>query len=95
MVKTNIQETRRMSASELRSLCIRNQWFTDADNDAYERFLRLSGNGRHHVTTAVLCTMAVMVQQYSTPAALDGRDVTGIMYELARICHTTFEEVQA
>lgn len=86
-----ITETRRMSGFDLRSLCIRNDWFTRGDCAAYDKFLNLSGNGEKNITTADLYEMALTVEHYSDPAVLDGMDTESIMFSLAQICYTTFE----
>ena len=86
-----ITETRRMSGFDLRSLCIRNNWFTCGDCEAYDKFLNLSGNNEKNITTADIYEMAQVVERYSSRDALAEMEITDIMFYLAEICTTTFE----
>lgn len=49
----------RISNSQLRSLCIRNRWFTDGTNSQYEKLFEMNKNGAsiEHIATVIwLCS---------------------------------------
>ena len=91
------KESRTLQASELRTLCIRKNWYTCGDNDEYYAlFGRLrSGFQAAEMTTEKLAEIAADIHQHSDERdCKDGYlpDIPGIMFELAKICDTCFEE---
>lgn len=49
----------RIRNSQLRSLCIRNRWFTEGTNSQYEKLLEMNENGAsiEHIATVIwLCS---------------------------------------
>lgn len=90
-------EKRTLQASELRALCIRKNWYTCGTNAEYcAMFDRLrSGYLPAEMTTEKLAEIAEDILQHSDAQDCnDGylQDIPGIMFELAKICDTCFEE---
>lgn len=90
-------ERRTLQASELRSLCIRKNWYTNGTNDEYCAMLRRTSHNFQAVemTTEKLAEIAEDIRQHSDERDCnDGYlpDIPGIMFDLAKICDTTFEE---
>lgn len=89
-------ETRTLSAYNLRNLCIKKNWYTSGDNKAYMNlFDRLTEN--YHaveMTTEKLAEIATDIYEHSNESACtDGYlEITSIMYDLAKVCDTTFRE---
>ena len=93
-------ERRTLQASELRALCILKNWYTCGTNDEYcALFNRLRTNFiAAEMTTEKLAEIAADIHQHSDARDCnDGYlpDIPGIMFELAKICDTTFEEESA
>ena len=89
----NIKEIRNLPFDKLRSLCIRNNWYTRGTCEEYEAlFNRLENeNGNPiHVTTEVLYSVAMDIMEHSKIS--DDYSVADVMYELALSCITYFEE---
>lgn len=83
-VETNQQqaETRTLSYFDLRTLCIRNQWFTHADCRQYDDFLS-KADKLENVTMDDLAELAADVMKWSDT---DGAELEDIMDELASAC---------
>jgi hypothetical protein len=45
-MKTTINQPSNFTFSELRSLCVRNKFFTCGDNSEYDRLFEMNSNGR-------------------------------------------------
>ena len=90
-------ETRTMSAYSLRALCIKKNWYTCGTNEEYTAlFHRLTSNYLAvEMTTEKLAEIATDIFQHSDANdCTDGYlDICSIMYDLAKTCDTTFEEV--
>ena len=90
-------ETRTLQASELRTLCVRKNWYTRGTNDEYYALLRQTSHDFQAVemTTEKLAEIAADIRQHSDEQDCnDGYlpDIPGIMYELAKVCDTCFQE---
>ena len=89
-------ETRTLSAYNLRNLCIRKNWYTHGSNEDYMKlFDRLHDNYMAaEMTTDRLAEIAEDIYRHS--AADDCTDgfleVPFILYDLAKVCDTTFRE---
>lgn len=83
-----IIEKRFFTAQDIRSLCIQKNWFTRGTNKQYDHLFSILF--AHKVTNNKLYKAACLIEECSNPDNVSC-DVTGIMYELNRICHVTYE----
>ena len=89
-------ETRTLSASKLRAICIQHDWYTCGTNEQYTNlFSMLTDNYlAAEMTTEKLAEIAADILAHSD--ADDCRDgyleITEIMYDLAKACDTVFIE---
>ena len=81
-----IKERRILHASDLRTLCIRENWFTLGDNEAYDRMM--TRTFCENLTTEIIEDIARDILGYSET----DMDLPEIMYAVAAISHTTFAE---
>lgn len=81
-------ETRKMTMDNLRALCIRNDWYTCGDNEEYSNLLN-TAHYCENITTDVLVELATDIKSHSDTE----HEITSIMFELAGICYSFFEEV--
>lgn len=93
------KESRTLQASDLRSLCIRKNWYTCGTNDEYYALLQRTHKPGYftaaEMTTEKLAEIAADIHKHSDERYCnDGYlpDIPGIMFELAKICDTCFEE---
>lgn len=89
MAKYGYKEIRRMEARRLRSLCIEKGWYTQGDNKAYQHLLYDVAEKLENITTDDLVEIAEDILEHSET----DYDIPSVMFELARICHTTIEEI--
>ena len=82
------KEIRRLGAAELRTLCVRQDWYTRGDNDEYEHLLLDMAEHRPHLATGDIIAIAEDIAAHSDLA--DGWTVEAIAFEVARICTVTF-----
>lgn len=85
-----ITEIRRMSKPRLRQLCIERNWFTRGTNDEYTRLFEMAGDYNTNIGAYTLYDMAAWIMDHSSEDAMEDAEITDVMYELARICITTF-----
>ncbi len=85
-----ITEIRRMSKPRLRQLCIERNWFTRGTNDEYTRLFEMAGDYDTNIGAHTLYDMAAWIMGHSSDDAMEDIEITDVMYELARICITTF-----
>ena len=83
------KETRKMTAYDLRKVCIEYNLFTRGTNEAYEKFLAMADV--ENITTNDLMNMAKEIEKHSV--IMDGLHTEDIMYVLNRATHTTFSKV--
>lgn len=84
-------ETRTMSASKLRALCIKNDWYTCGDNEEYSRlFDRLTDccGFPENLTTEKLVEIATDIWEHSD---ITDYTIETVLFELARACYTYFD----
>lgn len=84
-------ETRTMSPSKLRSICIKNQWFTRGTNEEYSRlFDRLEDccGCPENLTTEKLVEIAEDIWEHSD---INDYTIETVLFELASACHTYFD----
>lgn len=88
---SNYKETRRLGASALRALCIRENWYTLGDNDEYEHLLLDLAGNKPHLATGDIIAIAEDIAVHSD---LDeGWTVEAIAFEIGRACSVTFQRV--
>lgn len=87
MKKYGYTEFRQVGICELRALAIRKNWFTNATEEEYAQYLNYANCD--NITTDELVEMATLVMEYSNA---DDYEVTTIMFEIAQVCYTFFEE---
>lgn len=87
-MKYGYKEIRKIDARAIRSLCVRNDWFTLGDNSDYETLLNYGFSDRE-ITTDEIVEMAEIIKEYSDT----DMEITSIMFELGRICTTVFVEI--
>lgn len=86
-------ETRTLDASKLRSLCIKNNWYTRGTNAEYSRlFDRLTDccGCPKHLTTEKLVEIAEDIWEHSK---ITDYTIETVLFELARACYTYFDVV--
>ena len=88
---TTYKETRRLSASALRALCIERSWYTKGTNPEYDHLLQDLASGKPHLATADIIAIAEDIAAHSSLE--DGEDVPAIAFEVARACSVTFQRV--
>ena len=81
-------ETRRLSASALRALCIDRGWYTRGDNEEYDHLLTDLAGSKPHLDTGDIIAIAEDIAAHSRLG--DGEDVPAIAFEVARACSVTF-----
>lgn len=86
-MKYGYKETRKIEMNKIRNLCIEKGWFTCGDNDQYAELL--SYGKCENITSDELVEMATLIKEYSNTEY----EITSIMFELARICYSFFEEI--
>ena len=77
-------ETRILHASDLRTLCIRENWYTLGDNDEYETLM--CKTFCPNLTTEVIADIAQDIKDHSET----DMEIPEIMYAVASISNTTF-----
>ena len=88
---TTYKETRRLSASALRALCIEHSWYTKGTNPEYDHLLQDLASGKPHLATADIIAIAEDIAAHSSLE--DGEDVPAIAFEVARACSVTFQRI--
>lgn len=79
-------ETRTLHASDLRTLCIRENWYTLGDNDEYDTLM--CKTFCQNLTTEIIADIAQDIKDHSET----DMEIPEIMYAVASISHTTFAE---
>ena len=86
-------ETRTLSASKLRSICIQHDWYTCGTNEEYGRlFDKLTDccGCPVHLTTEKLVEIADDIWDHSD---ITDYTIETVLFELARACYTYFDIV--
>ena len=83
------KETRKMTAYDLRRVCIEYNLFNRGTNEEYEKFLEMADV--ENITTNDLMNMAKEIEKHSF--IMDGVCTEDIMYILNRATHTMFSKV--
>lgn len=86
----NYKELRHLSAEGLRSLCIKNNWYTGGNNAEYEHLLIDLADHKMSLTTADIIEIAEDIAEHSN---LGGDwEIEGIAWEVARAAIVTFQK---
>lgn len=91
-MKATYKEFRSLSSDDLRTLCIRNNWYTRGTCEEYERLFGLLHDELgcpENMTTDKLAEIAEDIMEHSD---ITDYTITAVMFELARACNTFFEE---
>ena len=85
------KEIRKISASRLRALCIRQDWYTAGDNDEYGHLLYDLAQNKENLSTADIVVIAADIMEHSE---LDADcTIESVAFEVAQIANVFFEEV--
>ena len=85
------KETRTLSASTLRSLCIREDWYSRGDIDEYDHLLQDLAGSKPDLTTADIIEIAEDIAAHSD--LKDRWTVEAIAFEVASACTVIFRSV--
>lgn len=94
MASTYYKETRRISATALRQLCINMNWYTGGDNEEYEHLLFDLADHKEHLETSDIIEIAEDIAAHSNldDASPEEDTISSIAFELTRIATTTFKK---
>lgn len=99
-MKYGYKEVRYLGASQLRALCIKEDWYTGGTNKEYAELLDKAEN--ENITTDDIVEMATDIYEHSEEAMSRLKRAAGydmseclkhIMFAIAERCTTYFEEV--
>ena len=79
-MKKQYKEIRKITASSLRALCIRQNWYTAGDNDEYSHLLYDLAGNKENLSTADIIEIAT-------------DNIENVAFEVASIANVFFEEV--
>lgn len=86
--KYGYAETRTIAPEAIRSACIAHDWYYCGTEEEFEELLAYGFSGRP-IGTDELVEMATLIKEHSDTED----DYCYILYELARLCRSTFKEV--
>ena len=84
------KEIRTLTAYNLRSLCIRQNWYTCGDNAEYEHLLYDLADSKPHLTTEDIIEIAEDIAAHSN--LQNSYDIEGIAWEVNRACNVSFQK---
>ena len=87
------RETRKLSAHELRALCIRKNWYTKGDNDEYQHLLLDLAENKENLETADIIAIAEDIVNHSELEP--GYDLESVAFEVVRQANTFFEAIDS
>lgn len=97
-MKYGYKEIRKLHASDLRALCIREDWYTGGTNEEYYNLMQMTE--RENITTDDIVEIATDIIEHSEIAKQKFERASGgenfylhVMYLVAEACFTCFEEV--
>lgn len=89
-VTKNYKEIRKISAYDLRQLCIDNNWYTAGDNEEYDHLLIDLADSKENLSTADIIEIADDIMQHSHMHP--DYQITDVAFAVARIANTFFVE---
>ncbi len=84
-MKWSFKEIRTISAESLRALCIREEWYTNGDNDEYGHLLFDLADRKENITTDDVCEIAQDIINHSDLTAADFEHVA---FEVMKIANS-------
>ena len=81
-------EKRKMLAFDLRTLCVKKDWYTHGNNEAYENLLHRV-DSTENITTDDMVEIAADIIEHSEMSV---DELENVCFELSEICHTFIEE---
>lgn len=88
---TNYKERRILGAGKLRALCIKKNWYTAGDNEAYSKLLEMAR--ADNITTDLIAEMAIDIEKHSINyGSENGYGIPEFMFDIAKCCISVFEE---
>ena len=87
MKKYGYTEIRKISSESLRSLCIKNNWYTNGDNEEYGHLLIDLADSKDNITTDDIVEIAQDIYDHS----YTDYDVESIMFAVLQIANTYIE----
>lgn len=87
MKRERIIETRRLLADDLRSLCIKKNWYTSGTGKEYDRLLTGVANCTN-ITTEAIQDIAMDIINHTE--SLSCVEITDVMWYIAQECHSWF-----
>ena len=97
-MKYGYKEIRRLHSTDLRALCIREDWYTGGTNEEYANLMDMTK--KDNITTDDIVEIATDIIEHSDSArgkferASGGEDFyLHVMFLIAESCNTYFEEI--
>ncbi len=90
-MKKQYKEIRKITASSLRALCVRQDWYTAGDNDEYGHLLYDLTQNKENLSTADIIEIAADIMAHSDLD--DDCNIENVAFEVASIANVFFEEV--
>ena len=90
-MKKQYKEIRKITASSLRALCVRQDWYTSGDNDEYGHLLYDLTQNKENLSTADIIEIAADIMAHSDLD--DDCTIENVAFEVASIANVFFEEV--
>jgi hypothetical protein len=84
-----VVEKRVLDLDDVRALCIRKNWYTKGTVKQYDNLLLNLVDKKEKIETADIVEIASDILKHS----VTDYELTDICFEIAKICHTFFEEV--
>lgn len=85
------REIRKVRGSDLRNLCIKNNWYTKGDCEDYERLLGELSTAKGNITTADIIEIAEDIANHSELE--EGWDIESIAFEVGKLAFSFFSKV--
>ena len=96
-MKYGYKEIRKLYSTDLRSLCIRENWYTGGTNEEYARLMDMTM--KDNITTDDIVEIATDIIEHSERAKRDFEKSSGgedfylhVMFLIAEACNTFFEK---
>ena len=97
-MKYGYKEVRRLTSTDLRALCIREDWYTGGTNEEYYNLMQMTE--KENITTDDIVEIATDIIEHSETAKAKFERASGgenfylhVMFLIAEACNTFFEEI--
>ena len=97
-MKYGYKEVRRLTSTDLRALCIREDWYTGGTNEEYYNLMQMTE--KENITTDDIVEIATDIIEHSETAKAKFERASGgenfylhVMFLIAEACYTFFEEI--